>query len=127
MQLQQITYQQATIAHIASETAVITDIPSALQAIMAAKYQYNTNCMVIAKTAINERFFHLSTGFAGELLQKFSNYRTKVAIYGDFSQYTSKPLRDFIYESNHGNAVFFTPTVQQACATLYQYFCKPQP
>ncbi|MBQ9463535.1 MAG: DUF4180 domain-containing protein, partial [Bacteroidales bacterium] len=24
------------------------------------------------------------------------------AVFGDFSQYTSKPLRDFIYESNKG-------------------------
>ena len=31
----------------------------------------------------------------------------KLAIIGDFSGYTSKPLRDFIYESNNGNQVFF--------------------
>ena len=43
---------------------------------------------------------------AGEILQKFINYHVKIAIYGDYSVYTSKPLRDFIYESNHGKDVF---------------------
>lgn len=42
----------------------------------------------------------------------------KVAIYGDFSKYTSKPLKDFIYESNNGNAVFFTETQAQAVEKL---------
>ncbi|MCI9429658.1 MAG: DUF4180 domain-containing protein [Lachnospiraceae bacterium] len=34
---------------------------------------------------------------AGEILQNFTNYHFRIAIYGDYSQYTSKPLRDFIY------------------------------
>lgn len=32
-----------------------------------------------------------------EVLQKFINYQTKIAIIGDFSGYTSKSLKDFIY------------------------------
>ena len=43
----------------------------------------------------------------GEVLQKFVNYQTKVAIYGDYTKYTSKPLKDFMYESNKGNNIFF--------------------
>ena len=33
-----------------------------------------------------------------------------MAIYGDYSHYTSKPLHDFIYESNQGNDFFFVAT-----------------
>ena len=36
---------------------------------------------------------------AGDILQKFVNYGIKFAIFGDFTGYTSKPLKDFIYES----------------------------
>ena len=70
------------------------------------------------KDAFAEKFFVLSSGLAGEILQKFVNYHFKVAIYGDFSKYTSKPLKDFIYESNNGNAVFFTETQAQAVEKL---------
>lgn len=40
-------------------------------------------------------------------MQRFINYQAKLAIYGDYSKYTSKPLKDFIYESNKGKDIFF--------------------
>ena len=60
----------------------------------------------------------LSTGIAGEILQKLCNYRVKIAIFGDFSHYTSKPLHDFIYESNNGDSCFFTATKEEALQKL---------
>ena len=73
-----------------------------------------------AKAAViyAEEFFILSTGLAGEILQKFINYGIKFAVYGDFSRYTSKPLKDFIYESNHGKDVFFTSDREEAVKRL---------
>ncbi|MCI8308633.1 MAG: DUF4180 domain-containing protein [Clostridia bacterium] len=41
----------------------------------------------------------LIKGLAGEILQKLINYQTKFVIYRDYSKYTSKPLKNFIYES----------------------------
>ena len=69
---------------------------------MASKYEAETSNIVINKNLIAEDFFILSTGFAGEVLQKYINYGGRIAIYGDYSHYTSKPLKDFIYESNKG-------------------------
>ena len=46
------------------------------------------------------------------------NYRFKAAIYGDYSHYTSKPLRDFICESNHGKDFFFVSTMEEAVQRL---------
>lgn len=60
----------------------------------------------------------LSTGLAGEFLQRFVNYQIKLAIYGDFSRDTSKPLHDFIRESNRGDSVFFTATAEEAIDRL---------
>jgi len=60
----------------------------------------------------------LSTGLAGEILQKYTNYGGRIAIYGDYSRYTSKPLRDFIYESNKGKSVFFVATKEEAIEML---------
>ena len=63
-------------------------------------------------------FFVLSTCLAGEILQKFINYGVRFAIYGDFSKYTSKPLKDFMYESNKGKDIYFQPTVKLAIKKL---------
>lgn len=42
----------------------------------------------------------------------------KIAIVGDFSVYKSKSLKDFIYESNKGNNIFFLPDEEQAIKKL---------
>jgi len=67
---------------------------------------------------INPDFFDLKTGFAGEILQKFSNYKVKLAIIGDFSSFTSKSLRDFILESNKHGHINFVSTIDEARVRL---------
>ena len=85
-----------------------------------ASSQYQCNCigMILYKESLEESFFDLKTGFAGEVLQKFSNYRMRLAIVGDFSVYKSKALRDFIYESNKGRLVFFKSSLEAALNAL---------
>lgn len=97
---------------------VLRDTQSALDLIMTAKFEAETDRIAIDKKAVAEDFFILSTGVAGEILQKYINYGVKLAIYGDFSRYTSKPLRDFIYESNQGNDFFFVADEQEAVQRL---------
>ena len=97
---------------------VFTDVQSALDVLMTAKYDVGTKNIVIDKKLIVEDFFILSTGLAGEILQKYTNYGGRIAIYGDYSRYTSKPLKDFIYESNKGKNVFFVSTKEEAINML---------
>ncbi len=85
---------------------------------MTIKYETNCNKIALNKEAIVEEFFILSKGLAGEVLQKFINYQTKFAIYGDFSKYTSKLIRDFIYESNNGKDIFFVKDDNEAINKL---------
>lgn len=59
-----------------------------------------TSYIVVHEGNITPAFFDLSTKVAGNILQKFSNYRVKLAIIGDFTKYPSKVLKDFIYETN---------------------------
>ncbi len=107
-------------AIISSDEPLITDAQSALDVLMAAKYDAGTKNIVISKELIVEDFFILSTGLAGEILQKYINYGGRIAIYGDYSHYTSKPLHDFIYESNKGKDVFFVGTQEEAIDRLTQ-------
>ena len=110
--------QNNAIALIQDEKTVITDTQSALDMLMSAKYDAGTKYIAIAKELVTPDFFILSKGLAGEILQKFINYGGKIAIYGDYSHYTSKPLKDFIYESNQGKDVFFVVTKQEAIEKL---------
>ena len=101
-------------AVIDSDEMVIKDAQSALDVLMNARYEAGTKNIVISKKLISEDFFVLSTGLAGEILQKFINYGGRIAIFGDYTRYTSKPLKDFMYESNKGKDVFFTATKEEA-------------
>ena len=106
------------IAIVNSNEIIIKDVQSAIEFIMTIKYETNCSKIAINKKAITEDFFVLSTGVAGEILQKFINYQIKFAIIGDYSKYTSKPLKDFIYESNNGKDIFFVANENEAIEML---------
>ena len=107
-----------TIADIISGEPLITDVQSALDLLMTARRELGADRILLNKACVCEDFFILSTGLAGEILQKCINYGTKLGIYGDYSRYTSKPLHDFLYKSNQGENFFFTKTREEALQKL---------
>lgn len=65
--------------------------------------------VVIPVERLDEDFFRLRTGVAGEFVQKFVTYGMRLAIVGDISAYAaeSSALRDFVYEANRGRDLWF--------------------
>lgn len=118
MELHTITQNGRTVAVVNSREPLLLDVQSALDFLMSVRYETGCDAVALNKEAVCGEFFILSSGLAGEILQKFVNYQMKLAIYGDFSGYTSKPLRDFIYESNQGRDIFFVPTREDAVRKL---------
>lgn len=118
MHINKITSEGKKIAIVSSETVCISDAQSALDFMMSVQYETGSHIIILNKEAVIEDFFVLSTKIAGDVLQKFINYQFKLAIVGDFAHYTSKPLRDFIYESNHGKDIFFVSSQQEALDKL---------
>ena len=118
MIIKQLEQNGALIAQIESDEVLISDVQSALDLMATVRYETGADRMILPKAALDERFFVLSSGLAGDILQKFVNYQLIVAIVGNYSGYTSKPLRDFIYESNNGSHVFFVSTAEEAMAKL---------
>lgn len=106
------------IAIVKTNEIIIKDVQSAIDFIMTIKSETNCNKIGLNKDAIVEDFFILSKGLAGEISQKLVNYGIKFAIYGDYSKYTSKPLKDFIYESNNGKDIFFVKNEDEAIKML---------
>ncbi len=110
------------IIHSDEDQTVIKDTQSALDLLMTVKYEAQTENIAIPKKLVTEDFFILSTGLAGEILQKYINYGGRIAIFGDYSRYTSKPLHDFMYESNQGKDVFFVSSQEEAVDALTRQF-----
>ena len=108
------------IALVEGEEKALTSPQEALDLAMTVKYETGSQRIALPKKLVAEEFFILSSGMAGEILQKYINYQFKLAIWGDFSRYTSKPLHDFIYESNQGKDFFFVATQEEAVSRLAQ-------
>lgn len=106
------------IAVVNSSEILISDVQSSLDFIVTIGFETGCKRIILNKSAICEDFFYLKTRLAGEILQKFINYDMKIAIVGDFFVYTSKSLKDFIYESNNGKDIFFLPDEKQAIEKL---------
>lgn len=118
MEITIINENNIKIAVVNSSEILMTDAQSSLDFMATVKYEAGCNHIILNKSAICEDFFHLKTKLAGEILQKFINYHVKIAIVGDFSVYTSKSLKDFIYESNKGKDIFFLSDEKQAVEKL---------
>jgi hypothetical protein len=86
--------------------------------IMANCSYMGADQIIVSEKNITPDFFDLRTGVAGEILQKFSNYHVRLAIVGDFSKYTKKSIRDFIFESNKLRQVNFVASSEEAIEIL---------
>ncbi len=118
MKTEVIKRNNIDVAVVSSDELLITDVQSAIDLVMTVKYETGCTNIAVNKGAVVNEFFVLSTCLAGEILQKFINYGVRFAIYGDFSRYTSKPLKDFMYESNKGKDIYFQPTASLAVDKL---------
>lgn len=107
----------ATIAEIESEEFIIRTEEDGLDLLGKLYYQGFDRIIIYEKNIISD-FFNLKNGMAGEVLQKFSNYRVRLVIVGDFSKYTHNSMRDFIFESNRGKQVNFLSNLSEALALL---------
>lgn len=102
------------IAIIESSEICIKDAQSALDIIGSVRYNHDCGAIVLHMENFPREFFDLRTGLLGEVLQKFTTYDMRLAITGDFSSFQSKSLRDFIYETNNGGRLIFTPDEKSA-------------
>lgn len=101
------------IAEIISDQIVIRSVQDGLD-LLGDLYYQGFDKLIIYEKNLTPEFFDLKTKIAGDILQKFSNYRVSLAIVGDFGKYESKSIRDFIFESNKTKHINFTETLEDA-------------
>lgn len=65
-------------------------------------------------------FFTLAGGVAGEVVQKFANYRLRLAVVGDVTEHVaaSTALRDFVREADRGGQTWFVADEAELAARL---------
>lgn len=76
--------------------------------------------VVVPASRLDERFFSLGTRLAGEIMQKFVNYRLRLVVVGDISLHlaASSALRALVQESNRAGHVWFVPDLDALDARL---------
>ncbi|MDQ0641630.1 hypothetical protein QF042_005195 [Pedobacter sp. W3I1] len=117
MKIESHTLNNTNIAEIISEEIIINNADDGLD-LLGNLYYQSFDKIIIHERNITPDFFDLKNGIAGEILQKFSNYRVSLAIIGDFSPYQSQSIKDFIYESNKGKHINFLGSTAEALTRL---------
>lgn len=105
------------IAELITDKTIINNTEDGLD-LLGNLYLQGFDKIIINEKNITPDFFNLRNGIAGEILQKFSTYRVRLAVVGDFSKYVSKSLADFIYESNKSGHINFVTSLPQAIKVL---------
>lgn len=107
MEIEKITINGLSALRIVSGKGTVIQEPGDVNDLIAVCWEMEVKHLVVDKEQLDPSFFDLRTGLAGEVLQKLTTYRIRLAILGDFTDYTSQALRDFIRESNRqGNILF---------------------
>ncbi|TPD66080.1 DUF4180 domain-containing protein [Flavobacterium microcysteis] len=112
MKIETHTLNNTNIAEIISDDEIIKTTDDGLD-LLGNLYYQGFDKIIVHEKNITPDFFDLKTGIAGEILQKFSTYRVRLAIVGDFSKYQSKSLKDFIFESNKVGQIYFLPSLSE--------------
>lgn len=108
---------ETKIAEVISSEIILRDTEDGLN-LMGDLYYQGFEGVILHEKNITSDFFDLKTKVAGEVLQKFAQYRMPLVIVGDFSKFSSKSLNDFIYESNKGRHINFVASIAEAIKLL---------
>jgi hypothetical protein len=99
----------------------VATVQDALDHLVSGAFQ-DAELVAVPAGRLDDRFFDLSTGFAGEVMQKFANYRLRLAVVGDISRHlaASRALPELVREANEGRQVWFVADLDELAARLGQ-------
>lgn len=117
MKFTAIQLNKIKLAEIETTELVFKTVEEATDLIGNLYYQ-GYDGMLLYENQITPDFFNLETGFAGEILQKISNFRMRLVVIGEVSKFSRKSQVDFIHESNKGKTFNFFATLDEALKVL---------
>jgi hypothetical protein len=88
--------------------------------VLGEAFGAQADLVVVPVERLDPGFFTLSTGIAGEIVQKFVNYRMRLVVEGDIGAHlaASSALRAFVAESDRGRQLWFVARADDLAARL---------
>lgn len=88
--------------------------------LIAAAWAAGAAWVAVPVHRLHDDFFRLHTGVAGEMAQKFVNYRLGLAIVGDVSRHAvaGSAFQAWVHESNRGSHLWFVDDLPGLAARL---------
>ena len=108
------------VARMAADGGRIDTARDAVDLIGNASYGGAGHVLLLERD-LGPGFFDLTTGSAGEILQKFANHRMKLVIVCDVDAIPSASARALVHECNRGRQVAFVPDEEGAFATIARW------
>jgi hypothetical protein len=103
----------STVHHVPAEGPSLRSGADVLEILFSAEAEW----IAVPVERLDPAFFDLSSGIAGEFMQKFANYGKRLAIVGDIPR-ESAALRDLVRESNRGRQVWFVADADELTRRL---------
>lgn len=103
-----VEYHGVPVLVCDADGVTVTDVQDALDHLIGAAFAC-AEVVAVPSTRLDDRFFDLSTGLAGAILQKFANYRLRLVVVGDIDHHlsASSALPDLVREANRGRDIWF--------------------
>jgi hypothetical protein len=119
MTVEHLVTVYGTSVMVCAPDGIPIDTEGAVTDLVGEALGQRAQIVVIPAERLTDDFFQLATGVAGEIAQKFVNYRVRLAIIGDISRKVdaSSSLSAWVTESNRGDAVWF-------CSTFDEFTCR---
>ena len=94
--------------------------PNALTDLIGDALSHRVSWVAVPVARLDQRFLTLRSGVAGEVVQKFVNYRLRLAVLGDIAGplAASGSLRDFVREANRGTNLWFLADLDELAGRL---------
>ena len=91
------------------EDGPVVSRPEDVSDLIGNAWYEHAEVIAMPVSRLDPEFFRLASGVAGDLTQKLVNYRLTLAVLGDISAFVeaSGAFRDFVWESNRGDHVWF--------------------
>lgn len=109
-----------TAVMVCTPEGIPIDTEGAATELVGEAIGLRAEAVVVPAERLTDDFFDLTTGVAGEIAQKFSTYRVRLAVVGDITQRVSgsESLAAWVAESNRGDQLWFCPRFEDFQARL---------
>ena len=88
--------------------------------LIATTFGGGEDVVVIPVERLDPEFFRLASGVAGEVAQKFVNYRRRLVVLGDVSAFVARSdaFRDWVRETDRGHDILFVANEDELAARI---------